>query len=315
MYYCFDLIEFPQITQFYSVTRNTVWEITDHHNLLIFIREGRCLINYENKRYTLNSGDVFFIPANHSYCREPINNEMCTMTYIHFSLLNEPEQLEPNEIVDKISKSKIEIDNQILDGNFLLSNQSAIYLQSNYSLKNHETIFKQLDDILLISISRQLMCGLQSSIALSSILSSLSQHTIEDVSTNISLDSSSILPDNLKKAIRYIRNNYTEKISLEELSAYCNVSKQQLIRYFKAAFNKTPNAYITEYKITRAKKLLFNQPQLTIGNISDELGFNNQYYFTKTFSKTTGETPSHYRYRTTHYKEKKDNEDEKESNN
>ena len=73
--------------------------------------------------------------------------------------------------------------------------------------------------------------------------------------------------------------------------------------YFKNAFNKTPINYITEYKISRAKELLYNQPHLTIGEISDELGFDNQHYFTRVFAKTTGESPSHYRYRTVHYKE------------
>ena len=303
MYYCFNLEKFPQIPHFYSVTRNTVWEITDHNNILIFIREGSCSINYENEDFILHPGDIFFIPANHAYTRRSINNQMCTMTYIHFSIINELEQLEPNEIVERISNSKAQIDNQILDGKFFPSNQNTIYLQNKYSLSNHEKIFKQLNDIFLMSIRRQLMCGLQSSIALCNILSALSQHTIEEVSTNAYVTSSNRVPDNLKRAIRYIRSNYTRKITLDDLASYCNVSKQQLIRYFKTAFHQTPIAYITEYKINHAKKLLFNQPQLTIGNISDELGYNNQYYFTRAFLKATGETPSHYRYRTVHYSE------------
>lgn len=303
MYYYFDLKEFPQITQFYSVIRNTVWEITDNDNIIIFIQDGSCTITYENEEYTLNSGDIFYIPAKHAYCRRPINNTMCTMTYIHFSISNKLEQLELNEIAEKISDSKIKIDNQILDGTFFLSNQSGIYLQNKYTLDNHEKIFEQLNSILLMSISRQLMCGFQSSIVLCGILSSMSQHTIEEVSTDTCMNPSSMVPDNLKKAIRYIRNNYTQKITLDELAKHCSVSKQQLIRYFKTAFNKTPITYITEYKIIHAKMLLFNQAHLSIGEISEELGFDNQHYFTRVFLKITGETPSHYRYRTVHYTE------------
>lgn len=303
MYYYFDLKEFPQITRFYSVTRNTIWEITEIDNIIIFIQEGSCSITYENVEHTLNAGDIFFVPANHVYTRRPIDNSLCTMTYIHFSLSNNIEQLELHEVAKKISDSKTEIDNQILDGAFFLSNQSAIYLQNQYTLKDYEPIFNQLNDIRLMSIRRQVMCGLQSSIVLCSILAALSQHTIESVTTDSYIHQSKKVPDNLKKAIRYIRSNYTEKISLEELALHCNVSKQQLIRYFKTAFHQTPLIYITEYKINRAKELLFNQPQLTIGEISDELGFDNQHYFTRVFLKTTGETPSHYRYRTIHYSE------------
>lgn len=147
------------------------------------------------------------------------------------------------------------------------------------------------------------MCGLQSSINLCAILASLSQHTIECITNNVITKNPEKIPPNLKKAIRYIRSHYTEKISLNELAFQCNVSKQQLIRYFKDAFHVTPAAYITNYKISRAKELLFNQPQLSIGEISDELGFDNQHYFSRVFMKETGETPSHYRYRTVHYSE------------
>ena len=85
MYYYHEINDFPLIKQFYSVTRNTVWTITDHDNILIFIIEGSCTISFGNEEYTLNPGDVFFIPANHSYTRRSIDNTLCTMYYIHFS--------------------------------------------------------------------------------------------------------------------------------------------------------------------------------------------------------------------------------------
>ena len=303
MYYNFNLNKFPQITRFYSVTRDTIWEITEKDNILICIHSGRCVITYENIDYALNPGDMFFIPANHSYRRSPLENLMCTMTYIHFSLSTEIEQLEFFELAKKISDSKEYIDNQLLDGVHVLKNQSAIYLKNKYTLTSPKERFKQLNDIRLISVRRQLMCGLQSSIILCDILASLSQNTIEEISTESYISPTTKVPDNLKKAIRYIRDHYTEQISLDCLAAHCNISTRQLIRYFKNAFNKTPINYITEYKISRAKELLYNQPHLTIGEISDELGFDNQHYFTRVFTKTTGESPSHYRYRTVHYKE------------
>lgn len=301
MYYFYELDNFPLIKQFYSVTRNTVWQITDSDNILIFITEGTCSISFSNEEYILNPGDVFFIPANHSYCRRSINNTMCTMYYIHFSLSREVEQIDIDALLKKISDAKAFLDNQILNGASLLTHENKIYLQNKTSVKNYHELFKRLDDIQLFSIKRQLMCGLQSSNSLCSILSTLSQYTIDTVYSDAILKAPDKIPANLKKAIRYIRSHYTEKISLDELANYCNVSKQQLIRYFHAAFHCTPVAYITDYKISRAKELLFNQPHLSIKEISDELGFNNQHYFTKVFIKSTGESPSNYRYRTTHY--------------
>lgn len=303
MYYCFELMEFPQVTEYYKVTRNTVWEIADKYNILIFIQDGSCAITYDSEEYILEKGDIFFIPANQPYCRRSIDETMCAMSYIHFSFSSEIPQIDLSDLAKKISDAKAKLDDQILNGAPRLSKQHNLYLQNKTTLKNYAKVFELLNDIQLLSASRQLMCGLQSSIIVCNILSSLSQHTIESVASDHLLNSQEMVPNNLKKALRYIRNRYTEPISLENLANHCNLSKQQLIRYFKAAFQVTPVTYITNYKIARAKDLLFNQPHLTIKEISDELGFDNQHYFTRVFVKTTGETPSHYRYRTTHFSE------------
>ncbi len=301
MYYSFELNEFPLITQSYSVTRNTVWEIAEQDNMIIFIHDGSCAITCEHEKSILQKGDIYFIPANHPYCRYSIDNTMCTMSYIHFTLSSKIEQIGLPELIKQISDVKNTLDNQLLNGAPLLSKQSNIYLQGKNTLKDYSKVFQQSNKIITFSSSRELMSGLHASIVLCSILTSLSQNTIEQASTDSMLTNSSGIPDNLKKAIQYIRSHYTEPITLNDLTAHCNVSKQQLIRYFKTAFQTTPVAYITAYKISLAKELLFRQTHLSIKEISDELGFDNQHYFTRVFTKITGETPSDYRYRTNHF--------------
>ncbi len=301
MYYLLNLNAFPQIMQCYTVTRNTVWQITDKYHILIFIQDGSCSITFNSEDYTLNPGDIFFIPSNHSYTRRSIDGAMCTMTYVHFDLFSEAEQADFVDLRKRIFAAKNALDSRILNDASVHSGHSEIYLQNKFTLRNWESAFQLLHDIQHFSSRRQLTSGMQSSIHLCSILSSLSQHTIETVSTGNLLNSPDTVPNNLKKAIQYIRGHYSEPLNLDDLARHCGVSKQQLIRYFKAAFKTTPIAYITDYKIARAKDLLFNQPHLTIKEISDELGFNNQHYFTKVFVKTTGESPSEYRSRIANY--------------
>lgn len=302
MYYYYELCEFPSITQLYWVTRNTVWEIADKDNILIFIKEGNCTITYENIQYPLNPGDVFFIPANHSYLRQPIDNSMCTMAYIHFALSTPIEQIDRVSLTQKVSDFRASLDDQILNGSKFLSSKNIICLQNKFTFEITGKLFSQMDNLTITSAKRQLMYNFQSSITLCNILSILSQDTIDTITSNSEFHTTKV-PDNLKKAIQYIHLHYTKKITLGDLAEHCSVTKQQLIRYFKSAFNLTPITYITEYKINCAKDLLFNQPQLTISEISDELGFENQQYFSRVFCKVTGETPSFYRYRTTKYDE------------
>ncbi len=301
MYYLLTLSSFPQITQCYSVTRNTVWQISDKFHILIFIQEGSCSISFQGTDYILQPGDIFFIPSNHSYTRRSINGAMCTMTYIHFTLHAEAKELDSSELRHHIADAKNTLDNLILSDAPVHPGHSEIYLQNKFTLHNAESVFQLLGDIQHYSSRRQLTSGMQSSINLCSILSSLCQNTIETIPAGNLQGKSETVPSNLKKAIQYIRLHYSQQLTLDDLAHHCGVSKQQLIRYFKAAFHMTPIAYITDYKITRAKDLLFNQPHLTIKEISDELGFNNQHYFTKVFIKTTGESPSEYRNRISIY--------------
>ena len=79
----------------------------------------------------------------------------------------------------------------------------------------------------------------------------------------------------------------------------CAVSRPQMIRYFRTFLNTTPNAYITQYRMNKARELLMNAPQMSVKEISAELGFDDQCYFSRVFTRCTGETPTAYRERVT----------------
>ena len=117
------------------------------------------------------------------------------------------------------------------------------------------------------------------------------------------LDSKTKLPPLLQKAISYVRNHDTDRISLQDLCEDCNVSKQYLIRCFKTYLQTTPNEYIIQYKISKACNLLQNS-NANIQEISNELGFENQCYFSRVFTKKIGESPTVFRERVLNSREK-----------
>ncbi len=301
MYYELELEKLPQITNFYCITRDTVWQITEKSNILIFISSGVCEITCDGKLYTLKKDDCFFIPANHSYTRRPVNDEKCTMTYIHFNLPSAPEEYSYKSLHEKLIATKAELNADILQAESNTKNHNFIYLENVNTVSDSAKINELLKDLNGYYFNRSITSGLDCSAVFCCILTALSQVAVKKCLTNSALNSSHSIPKNLKRAISYIMQNYSSAITLDELSVHCNVSKQQLIRYFKSELGTTPVKYITEYKISRAKDLLFNYPHLSIGEISAELGFDNQHYFSKVFAKSTGETPSHYRYRTLNF--------------
>lgn len=98
----------------------------------------------------------------------------------------------------------------------------------------------------------------------------------------------------IKKAVQYINDNYNKKISLEDIAGYVGISKYYFSVLFKKEKKITFSSYLNTVRIEKAKQLLKN-PQTTINDVVDEIGFNDAQYFSKTFKKYVGVTVTEYR--------------------
>lgn len=95
--------------------------------------------------------------------------------------------------------------------------------------------------------------------------------------------------------VEYIHIHFNEKILLDDVAIYSNLSKSYLIRLFKKNTGKTFSAYLNSYRIYKAKEML-DDGNGSILEISANCGFENVAYFIKIFKRITGTTP--YKYRT-----------------
>ena len=97
----------------------------------------------------------------------------------------------------------------------------------------------------------------------------------------------------LRKIYALIDERYHEKISLAEVAATCNLTKEAFCRYFKKTTGSTFISFLNQYRISQAKRLL-----LSGKNVSEtcyECGFESLSYFNRSFKKVTGENPSAFR--------------------
>ena len=101
------------------------------------------------------------------------------------------------------------------------------------------------------------------------------------------------VPPKLKIAVNYIHENFTDPITIADVSNYCNVSNTYLARMFKKVYMKTPHEYITRLRITYAKRLLRNGQPLS--DVCYNSGFNDYNHFITKFKAITGTTPSKYK--------------------
>lgn len=100
--------------------------------------------------------------------------------------------------------------------------------------------------------------------------------------------------ENVKKVLSFIHNNYSRKISTEDLSSQVSMNPQYFCRYFKKLIGKTPTEYINDIRISKATELLVNS-DMKIIDIAISCGYDNISYFIKRFKKEKHMSPSEYR--------------------
>lgn len=98
----------------------------------------------------------------------------------------------------------------------------------------------------------------------------------------------------LKPVIEYIYNNKHENIMLSQMAKLSHTSPSYLSRLFKKEMGKNFSDYVTDFKITLAKEML-ETTNLSVTDISNDLGFSDSGYFIKQFKKHEGVTPAMFR--------------------
>lgn len=98
----------------------------------------------------------------------------------------------------------------------------------------------------------------------------------------------------IKYLKEYVENNYIYDISMQEAAEEMGYSDAYFSKLFKQYFNQNFTAYLTEYRIKKAKELLSNTNH-SIKDISRTVGYTDSNYFAKIFKRLVGEIPSKYR--------------------
>jgi AraC family transcriptional regulator len=103
-------------------------------------------------------------------------------------------------------------------------------------------------------------------------------------------------PRKLRKAIEFINNNLDDEqaVGLAAVADEVQMSYSHFARAFKQSMGVSPNVYMTEQRIARAKKLL-SDTDLRIADIALRTGFASQSHFTSTFRKLAWTTPKAFR--------------------
>ena len=93
--------------------------------------------------------------------------------------------------------------------------------------------------------------------------------------------------------LRYLENNYLERITIEELCFLFGTNKTTLSKDFRRLTGNTVMGYLARLRLRRAKALL-REGKRSVTEIAELLGFSSVHYFTRFFRKHENMSPSEY---------------------
>lgn len=93
----------------------------------------------------------------------------------------------------------------------------------------------------------------------------------------------------------YLQHHYNEDINLNQIAASLHYSASYLTKLFCQQYDTSPNKYIISLRMQKAQQLLLHNPELSVRQIGETVGYPEQGYFSRIFKKYVGMSPLEYR--------------------
>ena len=98
----------------------------------------------------------------------------------------------------------------------------------------------------------------------------------------------------ISEALAYVEQNFQNNISVEDIADNCGLNRSYFGKIFKEAVGKTPQEFLLNYRMTKAAELL-KLTKLSIGDIGNAVGYDNQLHFSRAFKNIYGVSPREWR--------------------
>ncbi len=98
----------------------------------------------------------------------------------------------------------------------------------------------------------------------------------------------------VSEVIDYLNHNFSEDISLDEITRKAFLSKFHFSRIFKKHTSYSPYQYLITVRLNHSKQLLLNS-DYSIKEVADKCGFKRLDYFSSMFKKKFRCNPTQYR--------------------
>lgn len=267
--------EYPYDQYFIHNVRHTFQIPVHWHDEfeMIYIRQGRLSVRIGEQDYLGHAGSIFLVNPKELHF---MGSDDLSVAY--YTLLF-PLELISFQTMDDLEASLFL---PLRSGQLLLSHE----ITDDSLLKD---LYPLLDRMILLGHEHTPLYQLEIRILLLSFLSRLVAQG------SLLLPASASSQTNMQKELlAYIKEHYTEKLSLHDLSEQFHLSEKYISRYFKEHFQLPFSTYVNHLRLTCAKRLL-EVTDLPVTEIALRSGFPNVSYFIRTFKGSYGISPLKYR--------------------
>lgn len=263
-----DYVKHPQVKRMYLTDIGFFPKAKHHYRerkegvdqyIFFYCTDGKGIISVNGKQYELHKNEAFCIPRNQSHTYYACDDDPWSILWVH--LKGEDTKYFPLDECKIIHFSTDASTNRMF---FLFDLLFRVLEVTHYSLGNFIYISQILNLILAETYCRE--------------------------------KPKSISKENryVTHIIRFMYKNLHRNLTLNEVLIEFGYSKSYLNEIFQKATKHSPMDFYLNIKMQEACKLL-RSSDLLVYEIAQQLGYKDQYYFSRIFKKIIGVSPLTYR--------------------
>lgn len=262
-----------KLSNFLNFTASSHWHDDVEFSIIL---SGRMSYNINGTIHTLEQGDGLFINSRQFHSNFSIDgNTDCEYVCVLFHpvLLCANQYLEKSCIIPVISNNAFP-----------------------YSILHPDTPWKAE---LLADVQRIYQISRQQPRASDLLMQSLFFHIWSILHDNMpDTTQTPVRSDNrlstLREMMGFMQKHYSEKITLSDIAAAGKICQSNCCIIFNEYLNQTPIQYLISYRLNKSVEML-KHTSMNITEIALASGFTGVSYYTETFRKYFGRSPSEYR--------------------
>ena len=257
--------------------------VEEQHNFweLVFCENENFICKTESGEIVLSESEMYFHKPNEMHSHHADGENSPTIFIVAFDSRSPAMRFFENKKI-KVNKSQMRFIYQIVeeakktfDIPFFNPDMKKLTLLPRPTLGGEQLIKNHLE-LLLIDIMRSL--------------------TETEYGNKIFLSENERGNKFISDVIKILKNNVYGRITVDDICKKINYSKAYVFKNFKSATGKSVMDYYNGLKIEKAQSLLL-EGELSVKEISEKLCFDTPNYFTKSFKKSVGITPTEYKKR------------------